>query len=226
MASHPYISAAGAILQSVDRFRSRLPSDIDSATIQKLGLAPNNESYLINIFKFIGIADDAGKPTSEAREIFSLHDDKEFKEAFSKLIARAYHALYDLHGEKMWNLNSGDLVTFFRKSDQSSDVVGQRQAKTFETLAAIAGKREALVSEPPANTKPNNRRNHALRSAERRTTRNNKPPKDDIVQANIIAVPSLGLTVRIELNPPADATRETYDDIFKSIRENLVNGRS
>ena len=34
----------------------------------------------------------------------------------------------------------------------------------------------------------------------------------------------LGLTVRIEINLPATGDQETYDKIFKSIRENLLNG--
>jgi len=33
-----------------------------------------------------------------------------------------------------------------------------------------------------------------------------------------------GLTVRIEINLPADGDQETYDWIFKSIRENLLDG--
>jgi hypothetical protein len=34
----------------------------------------------------------------------------------------------------------------------------------------------------------------------------------------------VGLTVRIEVNLPAAADQETYDRIFRSIRENLLNG--
>jgi hypothetical protein len=33
-----------------------------------------------------------------------------------------------------------------------------------------------------------------------------------------------GLTVRIEINLPAGGDQQTYDRIFKSIRENLLNG--
>ena len=34
---------------------------------------------------------------------------------------------------------------------------------------------------------------------------------------------NFGLTVRIEINLPAAGDRETYDNIFRSIRENLLN---
>jgi hypothetical protein len=35
---------------------------------------------------------------------------------------------------------------------------------------------------------------------------------------------NVGLTVRIEINLPATGDQDTYDKIFKSIRENLLNG--
>jgi len=35
----------------------------------------------------------------------------------------------------------------------------------------------------------------------------------------------VGLTVRIEVNLPADGDQDTYDKIFKSIRENLLNAK-
>lgn len=33
----------------------------------------------------------------------------------------------------------------------------------------------------------------------------------------------MALTVRIEINLPANGSKETYDNIFKSIRANLIN---
>jgi hypothetical protein len=37
--------------------------------------------------------------------------------------------------------------------------------------------------------------------------------------------PDVGLTVRIEVNLPPAADQETYDRIFRSIRENLLNAK-
>jgi hypothetical protein len=33
-----------------------------------------------------------------------------------------------------------------------------------------------------------------------------------------------GLTVRIEVNLPAEGEQQTYDRIFRSIRKNLIDG--
>jgi len=35
--------------------------------------------------------------------------------------------------------------------------------------------------------------------------------------------PPVGLTVRVEINLPPDGDQATYDRIFRSIRENLLN---
>ncbi len=36
---------------------------------------------------------------------------------------------------------------------------------------------------------------------------------------------AFGLTVRIEINLPADASQDAYDKIFQSVRKNLIDGR-
>lgn len=40
------------------------------------------------------------------------------------------------------------------------------------------------------------------------------------------SIADVGLTVRIEVNLPAGGEESTYDAIFKSIRKNLIDGRS
>jgi len=35
----------------------------------------------------------------------------------------------------------------------------------------------------------------------------------------------LGLTVRVEVNLPADASQDAYDKIFQSLRKNLIDGK-
>jgi hypothetical protein len=63
MASHPYISGAGNIAEIIRVLRKNFPAIVNSDTVKKLGLAPNNESYVINALQFIGIIDEKGKRT-------------------------------------------------------------------------------------------------------------------------------------------------------------------
>src|SRR5436305_4066475 len=143
MANHPYIGGAGAIVQAIAHLRRSFPATVTADTLKKLGIAPKNESYLINILKFLTVVDAEGKRTDKAAKIFNLHDDAQFQKAFGQMVKDAYVDLFGLHGETAWALDTDSLITFFRQADQSSGIVGTRQANTFRTLAALAGHGEA-----------------------------------------------------------------------------------
>ncbi|MBS3919565.1 MAG: DUF5343 domain-containing protein [Deltaproteobacteria bacterium] len=71
---HPYMSGGGALVKAIQHLRRSLPTTIDAAVLKKIGLAPKNESYLINILQFIKVIKEDGTPTDEARSIFTQHD--------------------------------------------------------------------------------------------------------------------------------------------------------
>lgn len=217
--SHPYISGPGNISQMVTHLRKSFPQTVTSDTVKKLGLASKNESYVINALQFIGIIDDDGKKTPEGLATFSHHKDDEFSKAFSELVEKAYSTLFELHGESSWALEADDLITFFRRSDHTSDAIGKRQANTFKVFAAISGHGEVptpKASKAKAGT-------NSSKSASTKKAAPKSQPKTNVSGAEGSSK-DIGLTVRIEINLPANGSKETYDNIFKSIKENLING--
>jgi hypothetical protein len=227
---HPYVSGTGVLVQVLDHLKKSFPANFNSEVLKKLGFAPKNESYIINIVRFLRLIDDKGARTNEANKTFTLHDADSFQQAFSDIVRAAYSDLFSLHGEEAWGLNDSKLITFFRQTDQSSQLVGSRQAATFRALAAYAGKVETAAFQ---KAKGNNGIAKPGSSKKSKTTSAGAavgiPPTvqtkvdtnaDDLGSGNR----NLGLTVRIEINLPATGDQETYDKIFKSIRENLLNG--
>jgi len=222
MATHPYISGPGNIAQMVSYLRKSFPGIITSDTVKKLGIAPNNESYVINALQFIGVIDADGKKTSAAAKAFSHHKDEEFSKQFAPLVEKAYSALFELHGENAWKLDTDKLITFFRQADQTSSAIGGRQAGTFKVLAGLSGHGELpeVKTKKPAANKTD------------KADKKPKPAKESKANQQISTNPgadyhpngAIGLTVRVEINLPADGTKETYDNIFKSIKENLLGG--
>ena len=87
---HPYISGGGGIVGAVSQFRRSLPAKITAETLQKLGIAPNNESYLISVLRFVGIIDADGNRTTEAASVFSKHEQAEFEQGFAGMVKAAY----------------------------------------------------------------------------------------------------------------------------------------
>ncbi len=112
--SHPYISGAGNIAQMVNQLRKTFPATIDSNTVKKLGIAPKNESYVINALQFVGIIDGEGKKTKNATTAFASHKDEDFEKHFSNLVKSSYSALFELHSDSAWTLSKDELITFFR----------------------------------------------------------------------------------------------------------------
>lgn len=224
MEKHPYISSKGPVIQIVKHLRNSFPSKLDAATIRKLGIASKNESYLISILRFVGFIDKDGKQTGAAKKTFSLHDDEAFHKSLATLIKIAYAELFNLHGNKAWSLDRDSLITFFRGHDQTGGVVGMRQAVTFEALSALCGYKEL----PEVRVSGGKSKiGKSGESVKKKVVGRNSKPQPTLQTA--IGNPenntgNIGLTVRVEINLPSDGSQETYDNIFKSIKENLLNG--
>lgn len=211
---HPYVTSPGPLIQVVNHLRDSFPSPMNAETLKKLGFAPKNESYIINTLRFLGFIDQEGNKTKEAGEIFSLHQDEAFQEEFGSIVKKSYTELFTLHGEKSWVLDLDSLITFFRQTDQSSGIVGKRQANTFLALAGLSGHGE--LPQPKASKKGD-----TLKKTKKTSTKTLEKSKE--IKTGDTATRDFGLTVRIEINLPAEGDQETYDRIFKSIRENLLN---
>jgi hypothetical protein len=221
---HPYVSAPGNLVNVLNHFRGSFPAKVNADTLKKLGYAPKNESYVLNVLRFLSLIDEEGKKTTEATQAFSLHDTGKFSAKFGEIVKTAYVDLFELHGDSAWTLDEAGLITFFRSTDHTTAIVGKRQASTFTLLAAFSGHGEvpapkAAGKKGAATTKPTPVSKKAQASGvPKQSSDLAKPPPAP-------NEPHVGLTVRIEINLPADGDQETYDRIFRSIRENLINAK-
>lgn len=224
---HPYTSGSIGVIQAVAQFRKSFPASITADTLKKLGIAPNNETYLINIMKFIGVLDAENKKTTAATTVFNKHDDVEFQTGFTALVEKAYHELFDLHGPDSWSLPQNKLIGFFRTHDGTSDIVGKRQATTFQTLASLSGKTISSPDQAAAKSaggpKVAKAPKPAKAVANKMGAKTHSPPEQKPNLEKPGTSP-IALTVRVEINLPPGGDQQTYDAIFKSIRENLLNG--
>lgn len=222
---HAYVQSAGHFTKLILQLRRKFPATVNADTVKKLGLAPKNEGYLINTLRFLGIIDEEGKKTELAGRVFSSHQDYEFASAFAEIVTTAYSDLFELRGEEAWSLDRDQLISFFRQNDQTSASVGGYQASTFLAVAALAGHGE-MPEARKAGQQSSDNSNHSKSAGKKtKTKKTDSAGSVDIApEAGSKMVRDFGLSVRIEINLPANGDQETYDNIFKSIRENLLNG--
>src|SRR5687768_8908551 len=107
---HPYAPSLNALVQVLDQFKKNFPGTVTADVLKKLSLAPNTESQIIHVIRFLGLIDDENARTETARRIFTLHDDVEFQNAFSELLKNAYSDLFSLHGDNAWTLDQSKLI--------------------------------------------------------------------------------------------------------------------
>jgi hypothetical protein len=226
MASHPYISGPGNITQMIGFLRKSFPATVTSETVKKLGLANNAESYVINALHFLGIIDEAGKRTEKGREIFAHHDDDAFAKAFAGMVKTAYKELFELRADAAWTMPKDELITFFRRTDKTSEVIGTRQAAVFQAIRGLAGYEGSGVAQRVGGA------NKPANKATKQKVAKVEKASISTTAASAAAEPvvhfkpgrkEMALTVRVEINLPAEASAETYDNIFKSIKANLLN---
>lgn len=219
MASHPYISGAGNITQMIGFLRKNFPATVTSETVKRLGLAPKNESYVINALQFIGLIDEQGKRVDSGHEVMTIHDEKEFQSAFSSLVERAYSDLFEIRGNDAWSLSRDQLIGYFRSADKTSEIIGSRQAGVFIALRELAGHSTEAEKASPKPKTPNSAKLKPRVKLEKPfqpgAEKQEREPKSDQNKSD------MALTVRIEINLPSEGTQETYDAIFKSIKSNL-----
>lgn len=219
--THPYISGAVSISTMIEKLRSHFPSSaVTSKTVQQYGLAKNNESAVINALQFIEVIDDKGRPIEQNKKVFLLTKDNEFQETFSKLIKSSYSKLFDLHGDAAWTLDETELLSFFRLTDNTSELIGKRQVSLFQMFSALSGKTNTPLKKP-RKTSANNRKFDSKKSTNSASSKKAAPSKKEPANSFL---EHLGMSIKIEVNLPSDASQETYDNIFKSIRENLIDG--
>jgi Family of unknown function (DUF5343) len=217
---YPYANVNGGLIQLLDQLKKSFPGTVDADLLKKLDIAPKNESYIINVVRFLGLIDDDGKKTATGGKAFTLHEDHAFKAEFAKIVRTAYGALFDIYGDDGWSQPDGKLISFFRQTDQSSEIVGGRQASTFKTLAVYAGR----VSGTSPNQKPKSGAPKPAKSLGKQSKSAAASTPATSASKGATGDQRVSLTVRIEVNLPAGGDQDTYDRIFKSIRENLMNG--
>jgi hypothetical protein len=218
---YPYVLGSNTLIQLGEQLRKSFPTVVNADTLKKLGIPANSASYIINTLRFVGLVDGEGNKTNEAGIVFSKHQDSEFAQEFGGLVTSSYQELFSLHGDDAWTLDQSKLISFFRGADKSSAAVGRRQASTFQALAVLSGRIEPQQARSSTGAK------NGASAPKARHSVTGRAVSQSLVSSRASATDKstrdVGLTVRIEINLPAVADQETYDKIFKSIRENLIN---
>jgi hypothetical protein len=234
--NYPYSSGQTAVVQAIAQLRKGFPGKVDAGYLQRFQIAPANESYIISILRFLGLVDEEGNRVEDSTGYFFGNDDT-FRPGLETAVRDKYAQLFDEMGDAALTASKDDLTHWFRHADKTSELVGQRQAATFLTLAAMAGHGEV----PTVRGTGSRKGTAAAGDATKKTTAKKAAPPKKTVETPGDGGGSgngggsgdgkrktqngedVGLTVRIEVNLPPGGDADTYDAIFASIKKHLMS---
>lgn len=230
MPTFPYTSGQGAVTQTFAQLRKGAPPKIDASYLQRFNIAPANESYVLSILRFLGIIDEGGT-RPDGRSDYLFGNDDAFKTGLESAVRSAYSQLFDEMNDAL-QADRDTLIHWFRGADKTSALVGQRQATTFLTLAALAGHGElpqARANGQKTSSSSGSPAKKPKASSTARSVAKPEAPASELLTAQSapVAVGSgdreVGLSVRVEVNLPAGGDAATYDAIFASIKKHLMS---
>ena len=189
------------------RLRQAVPRVVDESYIRTI--TGRAESYALNVvqnLRAIGLINDEGKPTDLAAK---LRNDNRYSEACKEIIQSVYPPELTQHGYT--SSQRREIHEWFLVSAGLSESTARKKAAFYRILVSEIDPNELLGSyEDDLEEKLQD-------EAESKKVVKPKKVALDPNQKHIT------LTVRMEINLPSGADAETYDNIFKSIKENLLN---
>ncbi|MCL2541439.1 MAG: DUF5343 domain-containing protein [Nocardioidaceae bacterium] len=235
MPNYPYISGQGALIAAFTQLRKNVPPKVDASYLQRFNIAPANESYVISVLRFIGLINEDGDRV-EDNTGFLYGNDESFKEGMEAALRSSYVDLFSDMGDDALDADKSALAHWFRSSDKTSELVGNRQASTFLTLAALAGHGEIparatttkkTTTKGAAPTKKTAAKKSVAKKVTETSVEDARSDGDGSRggqgKVKVSNGQEVGLSVRIDVNLPPGGDAETYDAIFASIKKHLMS---
>ncbi len=233
MPNYPYISGQGALIAAFTQLRKGFPSKVDAGYLKRFNIAPANESYVISILRFLDLIDDEGNKVEDNIRFF-YGDENLFKQGLESAMRRGYLQVFNEMGDDALTADRSRLAHWFRASDRTTELVGNRQASTFQTLASLAGHGELPARATATKRATTSGAAPAKKATVKKVAETSAEDNDGVSggdgesdgdkgKAKVTRGQDVGLTVRIEVNLPSAGDADTYDAIFASIKKHLMS---
>lgn len=188
------------------------PDKFTQQHLKDIGFTSTNHRAFIQILKSLGFLTADGTPTQRYHE---YRDRAICKKVMGAAIKEAYSDLFVIK-EKPTASDKDIIQGKFKSSFNATDLVAERQAKTFLALLELAD----LDAQNTRTSEPEHR-DHAQETP---LTEPDTPP-DERLDPQIVTPRSKSpsLHYNIEIHLPATKDIEVYNAIFKSIKEHLFD---
>ncbi len=198
MSETPYTVLAGKIKTYFDKFQQAgVPPKVDISWLKSIGCwAGGNDTYIINVLKFIGFIDSSNAPT----ELWKSYKDPTIARAtLAKGIREGYKELFDTYPDA--NRRDKDtLYAFFSAKTGKAKKTVDYMVNTFTGLSQLADFGSVEYREEQKKTGG---------EGEEKGKRKQQMPD------------GFALNMNIQITLPITEDAKVYENIFKALREQL-----
>ena len=159
MADFPYTTVPGKLKTLLDKIRDiGVPPKAHNQWLKSIGFTSSNDSSLLTILKYLGLADQTGVPTQRWTEYRGNLHGRVLAEAIQDGYSELYAVYPDAHSRTAEELEH----VFSTNSTAGKQVIG-KTATTFRNLCELAdfwGKGDTKEPHPPRPLKYHQNRHH------------------------------------------------------------------
>lgn len=174
------------------------PDKFNVEHLKGLGFTGSNDRAIVPLLKDLGFLTADGSPTARYRE---YRDSSKSKSVMAEALKEAYSDLFQIN-EKLSEADKDAVTGRFKATHGVTDDIASRQAATFFALLKLADL-----------------------NAEAGAPKVIEPPAPKAASGGIRDVPknNLQIAYNIQIQLPATRDIQTYNAIFKAVRENLID---
>lgn len=207
----PYLMKLGNLPKILDKIqRAGAPETFNIEFLKDLGFTSSQDRPVVKLFKYIGLLDLNGHPTSAYREFM---DQNRAKVVLAARLRTAYDDLFTADRDAQTR-SVEHLKGWFKTKTGAGESVAEKMAATFKTLATYADFKALPLDQGNEQTAQKEAAAEVEASAGTRGDSSSGKPGG--------RSSSIGLVYRFEIHLPDTQNVDTFRAIFRALREELM----
>ena len=212
MLATKYMSTIKNIPKIFDKIKQgTAPAKFTVAHLTGLGFSSSNDRSILGVLKELGFLSADGAPTDRYH---AYRDSSKSEFVMAEALRDAYQDLFHIN-ENITETDRDAVVGKFKSAHNATDLVAERQARTFFALLKLADiKKKAPTKKAP------------LQTDTQASTEKVIPDNENVDRSreNGVNLPEFsGLRYNIEIHLPPTKDPEVYNAIFKALKEHLLD---
>lgn len=205
-----YATTTGRLSPLLKKLRETgIPPKANSSWLKSIGFAGGNDTSMLRVLRYIGLADASSVPTPAWQE----YRGRDHKAVLGRAIKTGYQSLYAVYPDAHTRSNE-DLEHVFRTSTTSGKDVVNKMVSTFKALVA-----EADFTDDGSGASTSSSQDDSAAAV---ASQGGSPQNPTVLDRTPSASNGLTVNINVQLTLPEGADEQTFEAFFKAMKNHLL----